>query len=666
MDKGINPSLRKAYQSIITQSPWTVAASNLLLLMVLYTLARVFFYCVSRDLFPSVTLPHLLEMLLGGMRFDLTAILYLSSLYLLLMLLPLPWKWRTNHTYQQVAKWCLWVPNILGIIVNSADMVYMRFTNRRTTMTFFSEFQHDDNLLRIFLTGMVQYWYVTLFAVLSIVLLVLLTRQNRESDEPLTRHPLLYYPFQTGLLCLSVYFIIIGIRGGFGAYTRPITLSNALQYTNRPEETMLVLNTPFALMRSTEGRTYHDPQYFDRDTLEQLMTPCHDPELLTPYPMDRLNVVVLILESFSKEYIGYYNRHLDGGTYTGYTPFLDSLLEHSISYRLSFASGRKSIDAMPSVLSSIPMLIEPYVVTAYSTNRVSSLADCLGREGYHTAFYHGAPNGSMGFQAYARSAGFEAYCGMDEYRDYCRRNGRDADDDYDGTWAIWDDEFLQYMAYSLDSLPEPFLASVFTASSHHPFRVPERYEGAFPAGTQPIHACIGYTDMALRHFFDYARRQAWYSNTLFVLTADHTNLLTHPEYQTAKGLYEVPIIFFHEAWQQGLLDTTNVLSQTDIMPSVLAYLGYDKPFFAFGENGLTRAKEHAYAICYNAPLYQIFSDSLLLQFDGQEPRALYNYRRDPLLRHPLPPDQAPPAMLTYLKAYIQQYIVRMRENHLTY
>ena len=634
--------------------------------MALYTLARVFFFLVSRDLFPAVTLPHLVEMLLGGMRFDLTAILYLSSLYLLLMLLPLPWKWRTNKGYQTAAKWCLWVPNSLGLLVNAADMVYVRFTDRRTTMTFFSEFQHDDNLARIFLTGMVQYWYVTLFALASVALLILLTRQSRETDEPVACHPLLYYPLNTGLLVISVYFIIIGIRGGFGAYTRPITLSNALQYTNRPEETMLVLNTPFSLMRSTEGRTYHDPQYFDRETLEQIMTPCHEPEQVQSYPMERLNVVVLILESFSKEYIGYYNRNLDEGSYTGYTPFLDSLLEHSISYRYSFASGRKSIDAMPSVLSSIPMLIAPYVVTAYSTNSVSSLADCLGRKGYQTAFYHGAPNGSMGFQAYARSAGFEAYCGMDEYRDYCRRAGRDADEDYDGTWAIWDEEFLQYMAHSLDSLPEPFCASVFTASSHHPFRVPERYAGVFPMGTLPIHACVGYTDHALRRFFDYAKRQPWYANTLFVLTADHTNQLYHPEYHTAKGLYEVPIIFFREGWQHAGLDTTTVLSQTDIMPSVLAGLGYDEPYFAFGENGLTRTKAHPYAVCYNAPLYQVLSDSLLLQFDGTEVTALYNYRRDPLLQNPLPREEAPEAMLTYLKAYIQQYIVRMRENKLTY
>lgn len=633
--------------------------------MILYTLSRLFFYWTSGDLFPNVSGAHLREMLAGGLRFDLTAILYLSSLYLVLMLLPLPWHWRTNSVYQTIAKWCFLIPNILGLLVNAADMVYMRFTDRRTTMTFFTEFQHDDNLLRIFFTGMLQYWYVTLFALLIVVLLILCTRTCAKA-EPIVRQPLLYYASNTLLLLASAYFIVIGIRGGFGAYTRPITMSNALQYTNRPEETMLVLNTPFSLMRSSEGQTYVDPGYYDRETLEQVMSPYHAGEQCTAQSMDSLNVVVLILESFSKEYIGSYNRSLDGGTYTGYTPFLDSLIEHSVSYCLSFASGRKSIDAMPSVLSSLPMLIAPYVVTAYSTNAVSSLADCLAPKGYTTAFFHGAPNGSMGFQAYARSAGFTHYYGKDEYEAYCRTTGRDVKADYDGTWAIWDEEFLQYMLAELNEMHQPFLASIFTASSHHPFRIPTRYEGLFPAGTQPIHPCIGYTDYALRRFFDYAKEQPWYRNTLFVLTADHTNQLTHAEYRNAKGLYEVPVIFFQEGMTHAHIDTTTVFSQTDIMPSVLGYLGYGEDYFAFGENGLTAAKTHPYAVCYNAPLYQLFTDSLILQFDGEQVTALYNYRTDPTLQQPLPVELAPDDALTYLKAYIQQYITRMRENRLTY
>lgn len=636
----------------IWKHPWIVGMSNLLLVMVIYTISRLFFYWVNVDLYPNVSVSHLLEMLTGGMRFDLTALLYLNSLYLLLVLLPLPAAIRNHQKYICTAKWAFWLPNILGFIANCMDIVYVRFTDRRTTCTVFTEFQNDGNLGSIIWQSMGQYWYVTLFGVAILTLFIICTRKQWHIVR--ARRAWIYYVAESILMLVTIYFVVIGIRGGFGKYTRPITISNAMQYTNTPQETAILLNTPFSLMKSLENTTYVHPHYFSNEEAEKIFSPIHTDEIEKNGRLGQVNVVVLILESFSKEYIGFYNQHID--EYKGYTPFLDSLLAESITYTHSFASGRKSIDAMPSVLSSIPMLIEPYIVTPYSTNAVSSLAACLKEEGYTTAFFHGAPNGSMGFQAYARSAGFEQYLGMDEY---------DGIEAFDGTWAIWDEEFLQYYARSMNQMEQPFMTAVFTASSHHPFRVPKRYEGVFPKGTQPIHQCVGYTDHALQEFFAYAKQQDWYENTLFVLTADHTNQVSLPEYATAKGLYEVPIAFYSPRWNQGNLHNQGAVSQTDIMPSVLAYLGYEKPFFAFGENALTQEKKHPYAVCYNHPVYQLLSDSLLLQFDGKQVCAAYNYQDDPMLQHNIVAETNTEEMEKFLRAYIQQYIYRLITNQLT-
>ena len=629
-----------------------VGASNLLLVMVLYTISRLFFFWVNVDLYPNVSVSHLLEMLAGGLRFDLTALLYLNSLYLLFVLLPLPSTIRNHHNYISTAKWAFWVPNILGFIVNCMDIVYVRFTDRRTTCTVFTEFQNDGNLVSIIWQSMWQYWYVTLFGIALLTLLILCTRKQWLVATP--HKTWVYYTAEIVLMLATIYFIVIGIRGGFGKYTRPITISNAMQYTNTPQETAILINTPFSLMKSLENTMYIHPHYFNDEEIEELFSPIHTDEIEENGRLGQVNVVVLILESFSKEYIGFYNQHIDG--YNGFTPFLDSLLAQSVTYTHSFASGRKSIDAMPSVLSSIPMLIEPYIVTPYSTNAVSSLAACLKEEGYATAFFHGAPNGSMGFQAYARSAGFEQYLGMDEY---------DGIEAFDGTWAIWDEEFLQYYARSMNQMKQPFMTAIFTASSHHPFRVPKQYEGVFPRGTQPIHQCVGYTDYSLREFFAYAKQQDWYENTLFVLTADHTNQVSLPEYATAKGIFEVPIAFYSPRWNQGNLQIQGAVSQTDIMPSVLAYLGYNKPFFAFGEDILTQEKKHPYAVCYNHPVYQLLSDSLLLQFDGKEVCAVYNHQNDPMLQYNIEEQTNTQEMETFLRAYIQQYIYRLTTNQLT-
>lgn len=642
---------------IIVEHPLYIVIRNLFIIMVLYTLSRLLYFFANHDLYAMVTGGHLWEMLCGGMRFDMTAVFYLNSVYVVMQLLPL--HFRENHVYQTVARWFYYIPNIVGLFCNSVDTIYTRFSAKRTTLQFFTEFANDNNLFNIFCQAVVQYWYVSLITLVFFTIVIICYKPIRYTYTFL--QPVWYYTSQTILLCVCAYLYVIGIRGFWGGYTRPLSTVFAAQYANNPQETNVVLNTPFTLLMSTEmHERYKSPQYYPTEELEVHMSPIHH-GTGDSTSLRKKNVVIFILESFAKEYSGFFNKDLNDSTYKGYTPFMDSIYQQSVTFKYSFASGRKSIDAMPSILSSLPMLYSNFFVSVYSTNAISSIADCLNKYGYNTSFFHGGPNGSMGFQAYAHSCGFQKYYGMDEY------GSRDA---YDGSWAIWDEEFLQYYAKSLGQLPRPFCSSIFTASSHHPFRVPARYEGVFPKGDRPIHQCVGYSDHALRRFFEAIRETEWYKNTLFVFTADHTNQLTHPEYLNDKGLYEVPIAFFSPEGDLTPELRDEVISQTDIMPSILGYLGYPNDYFAFGEDALTYPmKNHPYAICYNAPMFQIFSNHLIILFDGTNVTNIYDFKKDRLLQHDIKDTlldtQEVQDMLGYLKAYLQQYVDRMNADALT-
>ncbi len=643
----------------IWKHPLTVAFCNIVLMMFIYTCLRVFLYFIFPQMYAGVSTHHLMEMLLGGMRFDLTAILYLSSVYLLLALLPLPEYVRNSKAYDIVERVFYFVPNGVGIIANCMDIAYLPFSDRRTTMAVFKEFAHDNNILSVIFQGMGDYWFVTLFGIFMLVIMVVGYRRH---TMPIALNRPVYYGVETAFLLVATYFIVIGIRGGFGRYTRPITISNAMQYVDHPSETTLVLNTPFTIMKSLENQQYTDPKYFPEKQLETIFTPIHRPTHLSlpgegtsiPSPNNHhqpYNVVVLILESFATEHIGFYNTDLEGGTYKGFTPCLDSILADAVTFKYSYASGRKSIDAMPSVLSSIPMLIEPYIVSPYSTNAVSSIADILNKKGYTTAFFHGAPNGSMGFQAYARSAHFQRYYGMDEFNaDPNTPSGA-----FDGTWAIWDEEFLQYYCNKMNEFQEPFCTAVFTASSHHPFKVPKQYEGRFPKGESPLCECIAYSDYALGRFFDEAARQPWFSNTLFVITADHTSQLYHEEYLTNEGLFRVPIAFYMPGKLHPRVDTTQVVSQTDVMPSVLALTAPEEPYFAFGEDVLTQPKKHNYAVSFLYPDFQIIANNGSLLFNGKKIVSTNGDLSEEEQAH----------MVRFLKAYSQQYISRLMNNRMT-
>jgi phosphoglycerol transferase MdoB-like AlkP superfamily enzyme len=455
----------------------------------------------------------------------------------------------------------------------------------------------------------------------------------------------------TLLMCAFIYAMVIGMRGGAGVAIRPITLSNANKYVSKGDETAIVLNTPFCIIRTVDKKVYVNPQYFDsEDKMSEIYSPLHYPQPQKEFKP--LNVVIIILESFGKEYSGFFNKHLDNGNYKGYTPFLDSLYAEGLTFTYSYSNGRKSIDAMPSILSSVPMFIEPFILTSYSTNDISGIARILKNRGYYSAFFHGAPNGSMGFQAYAKSAGFDDYFGLNEY----------GHKDLDGMWAVWDEEFLQFYAAKMGELRQPFVTSVFTASSHHPFRIPQRYEGIFPEGTQPIHKCIGYTDYALRLFFTKMSQYQWYGNTLFVITADHINQTSHDEYFTDINSYSVPILFYHPGSDLKGLDTIPV-QQIDIMPCILGYLNYDKPYFAYGQDIFSIDRKDKFVVNYNNHLYQFIQDDYFLQFDGHETKSVYNYKSDIFLKNNLAGTVVIQRdMETKLKAIIQQYIVRIIKN----
>ena len=638
------------------------ALLNMLVAYLVWMLSRVAFFVENWSTFaPYMSWSLFKSMLHGALVFDTSALLYVNSLYLVLMLLPLHLK--EVPAFHKGLKWLFVVTNAIAVAMNLMDSVYFQYTGRRSTVSVFSEFANEGNITSIILTEFVHHWYLVLaFMALVFILWRCYTKPRLE----VYRFGSHYYISQLIALVVMIPLAIIGIRGSVTAGTRPITISNANQFVNRPVESSVVLNTPFSMIRSIGKKAFVTPDYMPREQMEALYSPVHNhPDTSNGTPGK--NVVILIVESMGKEYIGSFNRDLDSGSYKGYMPFIDSLLTKSLTYEYSYANGRISMDAMPSILSGMPMMVEPIFLTPASLNDMDGISSLLGREGYNTAFFHGGHNISMGFSAYAHSIGYEHYYGLDEY---CRSTKYGGMDDWDGKWAIWDEPFLQFTLDNLEGMKQPFLATVFTASSHHPYNVPEQYRDSLrDEGGQPIHKCVRYTDLALRRFFERASRESWYQNTIFVLVADHTNQASHDVYKTDLGLYSIPIIFFTpDGSLAPMCDKTTIAQQTDITPTLLHLLGYSKPYIAFGDDLLAQSdkKEPSWAFNYNAGVYQLVRGDLLLQFDGTRTTAVYHFKTDPLLRENLAgqlPEQQP--MEQFLKALIQQYMSRMNENRLT-
>jgi phosphoglycerol transferase MdoB-like AlkP superfamily enzyme len=612
--------------------------------LVALTLSRLAFLLNSLTVYASVPMVELLEACLFGIRFDLVAVAYGLCPFLLIgMVSGGDWQIRQFRIGRALFLLSLTLMTLLNFI----DAEFYKFTDRRSTSDLF-EFVFISNDVWNILPKLIRdFWHLLIEWVLLSWLTIYAYDRFVASDADMRW---LRKPAEWALRLMFVALIVLAMRGG--TQRIPLMIQDAGTDAD-PHLALLILNTPFTVFKTLGKEKLPTPEFITQKDADALWQP------IQALPRDsafaRLkghNVVVIIMESVGCDYMRSQN-----GRAVGYTPFLDSLSAEGTFFREGFADGHRSIEGIPAVLSSTPTwMFDPFITSPFSVNAYQSLATATEEMGYATAFYHGGNNGTMGFDTYCRQAGFDRYVGRNEYPDASH---------YDGTWGIYDHHFLRFMARDLNKYANrPFMAGVFTLSSHHPYSVPEEYAERVTSGPLPIHRAISYADMALRDFFIEARKQPWFDNTLFVITSDHTSVSTDPRFKTSVGSLRVPILFYHPKIKVKA-DAGRVAQQTDIMPSVLHLLGYEGDLFAFGSSVFGAGDGDAVSFLSGA--HQIIAGDRVLRFDGEKAVSLYDYRADTLLRDNLlhqEPERAA-ALEVRLKAWAYQYSVALNRNRMT-
>ncbi|MRH99671.1 sulfatase-like hydrolase/transferase [Kriegella sp. EG-1] len=589
---------------------YKILAYRLLLAYFFYFIARVFFYIYNRDLIAIDALGDFLKLCVLGLTFDTTAILYTNLLFILLSVVPLTI--NTLKNYQKVVFWVYIVTNLIAFATNFIDFAYYRFTFARASMASLESINNEPNKSGLLFSFVGDYWHV--FLIFAICAYVWIKLYKRKGLVPITNYNRIkYFSFSVLAIIIIGVLIVGGIRGDFKHSTRPITLIDASRHVDIPEYANIVLNTPFSIIRTFGNNNFEKKSGISQAVIEQAFHPIKE------YKREvakKPNIVLIILESVGREYVGSFNTDMGIKNYVGYTPFIDSLAKQSLIFPNAYTNGRKSIHAMSSILAGIPSFKTAYTSSPFSTQKTQSLISGLNEMGYDTSFFHGAPNGSMGFSGYANILGFDHYYGKTEYNN---------DTDYDGIWGIWDEPFLGYVKEELSKKEEPFMGTIFTVTSHTPYIIPEKYEGKFPEGHLPMHKCVGYTDYALKTFFDAAAKEPWFENTIFVITADHTNQIYYQEYLKMVNRFAVPILFYSP--NKSLLGVDNDLAmQIDIYPTLMDLIGYNKPFRSWGRSLITDSIQKPYAIMHNGSNMMFMQDSLIGVFSADKTLGFYNIK----------------------------------------
>jgi len=615
-----------------------------------YMMARILFYFYNQNLIKIDSFVAFIKLCYHGLAFDTTTILYANSLFIILSVLPL--LINTRKGFQKFLFYLYFTVNLIFYTANFIDFIYYKYTFNRSTRASLDTLQNESNKGSLFLNFLVNYWHVFFLFFLMAFLWIYLYKKVKVKHHE-SKPNFKYFLASVFSFLLITALCIGGIRGDFRKSTRPINLLDASRFVTDASQADFVLNTPFAIIRTWNTNTFKKVNLVNKTTIDSLLVPIKH---YKNNPKTTPNVVILILESYAKEYISAFNKDMNIRNYKGYSPFVDSLAQHSMIYTNGYANGYKSIHGMSSVIAGIPSFKDAFTSSPYPKQKIESLVSVLKSEGYDTSFFHGAPNGSMGFLGFGNILGYDHYYGKNEYNN---------DADFDGVWGIWDEPFMQYFNKTISKKQQPFMATLFSVSSHEPYIVPDKYIGKFPKGDNPIHQCIGYTDYALKQFFNAAKKEKWYQNTIFVLVADHDNLIFYDDYLKDQNFHTVPILFFspnkkyvgvNKDWAQ----------QIDIYPTLLDMMGYDKPFRSWGRSLISEKKVPPFVIRYSSDHYQMMSGNYICTFDGEKAVGFYKKEDKDLKNNLIGQRNAEMNLLEKrCKAFLQDYMDRIIDKKLT-
>ncbi|CAN5346140.1 hypothetical protein BH09BAC2_BH09BAC2_15210 [soil metagenome] len=383
-------------------------------LMILYTINRLLFLLINKNEF-DINFLTASGLILFGWRFDISAIFMVNSIFFLLLTLPVP---HGNKNYFKVViKYLFLFSNSFFLLLNFIDIAYFPFVHKRLqkdALLFINGKKGNDifQLLPVFIK---QFWYLwLLFAVCVYLLFLLYKNYNsiRFNLNPGWKNYLGNFIF----FLATTAFCILGIRGGF--QMKPLDTIYASEVTDA-DKIPLLFNSTFTFFKSLDKHPLEEKIYFNDNQIGNCYQTVHQIKSDTAFTNE--NVVLIIVESLSREYISYFNGKAP-------TPFLDSLFHHSLVFDNAFANAKESVQGIPAVLASIPSWEnDAFIFSDYSTNKITSIAGLLHQKNYTSAFYHGGGKGTMGFDAFAKLAGFDNYFSREDYNN---------EGDFDGEWGI--------------------------------------------------------------------------------------------------------------------------------------------------------------------------------------------------------------------------------------
>jgi phosphoglycerol transferase MdoB-like AlkP superfamily enzyme len=594
-----------------------LTTSIVIFLILVYTLIRIGFLIANYTKFNAFNYSELFSAFISGIRFDLSAIFWVNIIPF--VLLNLPGKIFRFKIYEKIIFILIIAANVITIILSVSDYGYYSVTERRLSYEVYFMIKDIINIL----PGLIITHYILVLVLITFSIVVIISSLFllKKFDQKIKNTSGFISEFV--YLVLLVVISVIFIRGGL--QMKPLRQANAFP-NNNLELGYLTLNTPYTVIRSIFQDTIKEIDKLDqKEAVTIVSNLLHNPEekfINDQYPFLRIfstdsaaqkkNVVIFIMESWSALFCG---------SITGektFTPFFDSLANHSILFTNFFANGQRSIESLASITVSIPSLFDFSIIGSKAElNRIKGLGSILKEQGYTTSFHHGALTGSMGFDGFSKLAGFDFYFGKEDVKNL-------TPDDEDGMWGVCDEPFFIETVNNVSNFKEPFCSVIFSLSSHDPFRIPDKRKSEFKQynNESELQRSVRYSDYSLKKFFEYAQTKNWFKNTIFIITADHTLYNSRINFKTT---FHVPCLIYSPE-NLSAFKSNKTASHMDLVPTMIDYFQLQTTHSSMGKSIFLNTD--GFAVFKFGYEYIILTDKYCLANDLENPVKLYEISTD--------------------------------------
>ena len=598
--------------STLSSSQFYKLITGFILLLLLHTSLRVIFWIYNASQFADLSV-HDAWLIFGrGVQQDMVSLIFLNSPLLILLLIN-AWAGKGRAAFYRMARWLFVALNTAGLAMNYIDTGYYRFSRHRSNIDLLYVFGDSISSLHSILRA---YWPLLLCFIGGIVALAAMAKfLVRPSLTQLhSAHPAKRAGAQA--LILLALLMATGLVGK-GRPIIPTTPLLSLAPGQLPLAQNSILTFFYSILHRPEE--LDTKQYFSQAELNGIAPTTRRPAP-DSLPFQQKNVVICILESFSRCYV------TPGHPYKAYTPFFDSLIKKSLYFPRAYANGYASNQGIVSILGGLPPLLEePFYYSEYANTPLHSIGNILKEQGYNTNFFMGAGKDHFGFGKWTHMAGIDHAWWQNDFNN---------DAYFDGSWGIFDRPFLQYGAKMLTERPAPFMAVFFNVSSHYPYTIPADERARFAdAGMTPPQRSIHYVDDAFRQFFETCSKAPWFRNTLFVFSADHWMSPDDKVGYTYVNSNAIPIFIYDPSQEQGGVDSS-LVSQVDITPMILDRLHYKGSYTGFGKS--LRDTAARYILNKYINNFQLIDTAFVLGYSpAQGSSYLYRYVSDSLFKENL-------------------------------